>query len=113
MRSPASFKVVNLTSPGLTENLPTLLHSPCRRVRLCLGQRQVASKENEIAAVPKLLAVLDLAGCIVTLDAMGCQKKIAAAIRECEAAYGLRLKDNHPVVRQEVEDFFDYCLAHD
>jgi predicted transposase YbfD/YdcC len=79
---------------------------------LCLGQRKVASKENEIVAVPKLLEVLALAGCIVTLDAMGCQKKIAKAIREHEADYVLRLKDNHPVVRQEVEAFFDDCLAH-
>jgi hypothetical protein len=52
---------------------------------LCWGQRKVASKEHEIVAVPKLLEVLDLAGCMVTLDAMGCQKKIATAIREHEA----------------------------
>jgi len=79
---------------------------------VCLGQYKVADKENEIVAVPKLLEVLELTGCIVTLDAMGCQKKIAAVIRHRDAEYILRLKDNHPVVRQEVEDFFDYCLAH-
>jgi DDE_Tnp_1-associated len=80
---------------------------------LCLGQRQVASQGNEIVAVPKWWEVLPLQGCIVTLDARGCPKKIAKAIREHEADYVLRLKDNHPVVRQEVEAFFDHRLAHD
>jgi predicted transposase YbfD/YdcC len=99
---------------GMGESSPLHLVSAFATANgLCLGQRQVASKENEIVAVPKLLEVLDLKGCIVTLDAMGCQKKIAQAIRACEADYVLRLKDNHPVVRQEVEAFFDHCLAHD
>lgn len=72
----------------------------------------MASKETEMVAVPKVLEVLDLAGCLVTLDALGCQQKIAKAIREHEAADVLRLQDNHPVVRQAVAAFFDDGLAH-
>ena len=49
--------------------------------RLTLGQVQVAEKSNEITAIPQLLRVLDLAGCIITIDAIGCQKEIAAQVR--------------------------------
>jgi hypothetical protein len=48
--------------------------------RLVLGQRKVDEKSNEITAIPQLLEVLSIAGCIVTIDAMGCQREIAAAI---------------------------------
>src|SRR5580692_7425414 len=57
--------------------------------RLFLGQEVVADKSNEITAIPKLLEVLELAGAIVTIDAMGCQKEIAAKIREKKADYVL------------------------
>ena len=56
-----------------------------------LGQLKVADKSNEITAVPQLLGVLELSGCIVTLDAMGCQKKIAWEIIEADADYVLAL----------------------
>src|SRR6187549_3186966 len=59
---------------------------------LVLGQWKVADKSNEITAVPELLRVLELAGCIVTLDAMGCQKTIAKEIIESDADYVLALK---------------------
>ena len=62
---------------------------------LALGQRQVDGKSNEIVAIPELLDTLHLDGCIVTLDAMGCQKDIAARIRAKRADYLLVLKPNH------------------
>src|SRR5215212_7397637 len=62
---------------------------------LVLGQREVDGKSNEITAVPELLDTLHLGGCIVTLDAMGCQKDIAARIRAKGADYLLVLKANH------------------
>ena len=62
---------------------------------LALGQRAVDCKSNEIVAVPELLETLHLEGCIVTLDAMGCQKDIAAQIRAKGADYLLVLKANH------------------
>ena len=73
---------------------------------LTLGQVRVDAKANEIVAIPKLLECLSVEGCVVTLDAMGCQKSIAAAIRRAGADYVLRLKDNHPRVREEVEALF-------
>jgi predicted transposase YbfD/YdcC len=77
--------------------------------RLVLGQVAVDSKSNEITAIPLLLELLDLQGCIVTIDAMGCQKDIAAAVRDREADYVLAVKDNQPTLHQIVHEAF---LAH-
>lgn len=77
---------------------------------LVLGQWKVADKSNEITAVPQLLRVLELAGCIVTVDAMGCQKKIAKEIVEADAEYVLALKGNQEKVHEEVKSFLDATL---
>jgi predicted transposase YbfD/YdcC len=74
--------------------------------RLTLGQVAVDAKSNEITAIPLLLQLLDLPGCIVTIDAMGCQKEIAAAIRAREADYVLAVKDNQPSLHQAVHEAF-------
>jgi len=78
---------------------------------LVLGQIQVPDKTNEITAVPELLRVLELAGCIVTLDAMGCQKEIAREIIEADASYVLALKGNQGQCHQEIKTFLDDALA--
>lgn len=77
---------------------------------LVLGQLKVADKSNEITAVPELLRVLELSGCIVTTDAMGCQKKIAREIIEADADYVLALKGNQETVHEEVQSFLDAAL---
>jgi predicted transposase YbfD/YdcC len=78
--------------------------------RLVLGQLRTAQKSNEITAVPELLRRLELAGCIVTLDAMGCQKTIAREIHEADADYVLALKANHQVLHDEIKTFLDDAL---
>lgn len=78
---------------------------------LVLGQLKVADKSNEITAVPELLRVLELSGCIVTIDAMGCQKKIAKEIIESDADYVLALKGNQETVHGEVKSFLDATLV--
>jgi predicted transposase YbfD/YdcC len=78
---------------------------------LVLGQLKVADKSNEITAVPQLLRVLELSGCIVTIDAMGCQKKIAQEIMEADADYVLALKGNQETVHEEVKAFLDQTVA--
>ena len=65
---------------------------------LVLGQRKVEDKSNEITAIPELLQLLMLNGCIVTIDAMGCQTEIAEQIVEQGADYVLAVKGNQPVV---------------
>jgi predicted transposase YbfD/YdcC len=72
-----------------------------------LGQLKVKDKSNEITAVPQLLRVLELAGCIVTLDAMGCQKNIAKEITEADADYVLALKGNQGTAHEEIKSFLD------
>ena len=73
---------------------------------LVLGELAVDEKSNEIAAIPKLLRMLELKGCIVTIDAMGTQKEIAETIRNKGADYVLPVKDNHPNLRENIELFF-------
>ena len=77
---------------------------------LVLGQMKVADKSNEITAIPELLRVLELSGCIVTIDAMGCQKKIAKEIIESDADYVLALKGNQETVHEEVKSFLDAAI---
>jgi len=74
--------------------------------RICLGQEAVHEKSNEITAIPKLLEVLTIKGCIVTIDAMGCQKKIAKDIIGKNADYILMVKDNQKNLRIQIEDTF-------
>jgi len=78
--------------------------------RLVLGQLKVADKSNEITALPQLLRVLELAGCIVTIDAMGCQKAIAQEIIEADADYVLALKGNQETVHAEVKSYLDDAI---
>jgi len=76
-------------------------------MRLCLGQLAVANKSNEIVAVPKLLELLCLKGCIVTADAMSCQRKVAQQIIEQEGDYVLALKGNQGTLADDVRRFLD------
>jgi predicted transposase YbfD/YdcC len=74
---------------------------------LVLGQVKVDEKSNEITAIPELIRALELTHCIVTIDAMGCQKSIATEIINADAQYVLALKGNHETIHQEVADYFE------
>lgn len=76
---------------------------------ITLGQRKVADKSNEITAIPELLDILYVTGCIVTIDAMGCQKKIADEIFAQQADYVLSVKDNQKNLHQDLQDWFAYA----
>ena len=81
--------------------------------RLFLGQVKVEDKSNEITAIPSLLELLDISGCIITIDAMGTQTEIAHQIQAQGADYVLALKANHPTLYQEVEQWFKNAQASD
>ena len=97
--------------------------------KLVLGQEKVYEKSNEITAIPKLLDLLALEGSIVSIDAMGTQKKIAKKIRAKKADYVLSLKGNHSTLHHDIELFLsteieklsqgkkhkimDHCESHD
>lgn len=89
---------INVVSAWATQN------------RLVLGQRKVDDKSNEITAIPELLELLHLKGCIVTIDALGCQQAIASTIIEQEADYLLSLKGNQPELRRAVSEYFEAVL---
>ena len=74
---------------------------------LVLGQVKVNNKSNEITAIPELLQMLYIKGCIITIDAMGCQKAIASRIVEKEADYVLALKGNHKNLHNDVKAIFE------
>ena len=79
--------------------------------RLLLGQVKVEDKTNEIKAIPALLELLDITGCIITIDAMGTQTEIATQIVSKGADYILSLKANHPTLCAEVKAWFDAAQA--
>ncbi len=73
---------------------------------LVLGQVKVDDKSNEITAIPELLKILDIEGCIVTMDAMGCQKEIAQNIVDARADYVLSVKQNQGRLYEDLQDLF-------
>jgi predicted transposase YbfD/YdcC len=81
--------------------------------KLSLGQVVVDEKSNEIPAIPELLEVLELSGAIVTIDAMGCQREIAARIRERGGDYVLAVKQNQPTLYERVREAIDEGLEQD
>jgi predicted transposase YbfD/YdcC len=80
---------------------------------LVLGQVAVDTKSNEITAIPKLLELLDVSGAMVSIDAMGCQKEIAAKIRAGGGDYVLSVKDNQPHLLEDIEECFEKGLNAD
>ena len=80
---------------------------------LSLGQVVVNEKSNEITAIPKLLEILAISGCLVTIDAMGCQTNIAEAIVGGGADYVLAVKRNQPTLHDGIAAFFDQQLDND
>jgi predicted transposase YbfD/YdcC len=77
-----------------------------------LGQIKTEDKSNEITAIPALLELLDIKGCIVTIDAMGCQENIAAKIIDKTSDYILAVKDNQKNLHNEIIDFFECARQH-
>jgi len=90
---------INMVSAWASEN------------QMVLGQVKVDDKSNEITAIPDLLELLEVAGCIVTIDAMGCQTDIAAKIIEKEADYVLAVKGNQGNLYEDIKEYFDWALA--
>ncbi len=80
---------------------------------LVLGQRPVEEKSNEIRAIPELLRLLEVEGCIVTIDAIGCQTDIAQEIVEQGADYLLTVKENQPHLLEDMTLFFELAMQND
>jgi predicted transposase YbfD/YdcC len=98
-RSPGSKRAVHIVSAWASAN------------QLSLGQVKVEEKSNEITAIPKLLNVLAIKGCIVTIDAMGCQREIAGKIIDREADYILAVKGNQGSLEENAEETVRFTKA--
>jgi predicted transposase YbfD/YdcC len=81
--------------------------------QLSLGQVVVHEKSNEITAIPELLRLLEISGALVTIDAMGCQREIAAQIRQGEGDYVLAVKQNQPTLYEQVNQAIGEALERD
>jgi predicted transposase YbfD/YdcC len=88
-----------------------LVHAFATENGICLGQQAVDSKSNEITAIPELLKLLDLKGALVTIDALGCQKDIAADIVAAEADYVLAVKGNQERLHEDVQQTLTPVIA--
>ena len=117
LRSAVSQEIVALDGKALRramdkdQNVKYVVSAWAESNGLVLGQLKVNDKSNEITAVPELLRVLELGGCIVTTDAMGCQTKIAKEIIEADADYVLALKGNQEKAHEEIKTFLDDTVA--
>jgi predicted transposase YbfD/YdcC len=92
-------------------SIPYIVSAWASENGLVLGQVKVNDKSNEITAIPELLDALEIKDAIVTIDAMGCQKDIAARIADKKACYVLALKGNHATALEEIETFFAGAVA--
>jgi predicted transposase YbfD/YdcC len=93
-----------------SEHVIHMVSAWANKNQLVLGQVRTDEKSNEITAIPELLTLLELKGCIVTIDAMGCQKDIAEKIVDTGAGYVLALKENHPMLYDDVRVYFEAAL---
>ena len=83
-----------------------LVSAWCNELSVCLGQVSTNEKSNEITAVPMLLDLLEIRGAVVTLDAMNCQRKTVAKIRDKQADYVITVKANQGNLHKEIEERF-------
>jgi predicted transposase YbfD/YdcC len=117
VRKGAEQEVVALDGKALrraahTGGMPHMVSAWAVHNGLVLGQMRVFDKSNEITAIPELLRRLELTGCIVTIDAAGCQRRIAREIVEADADYVLALKGNQGTAHEEVKTFLDDAILH-
>ena len=77
----------------------------------CVGQMKVDGKSNEITAMPRLLRMMDIDGCVITADALNCQKEIASTIIECGGDYVLAVKANQKSLHEDIKLFFEDAIS--
>jgi len=107
-RSSSRQRAVKNISSGVTIPGLSAPNATCRSV---FGQEATEEKSNEITAIPKLLELLELSGCIVGIDAMGRQREISARLVRQGGAYVLGLKGSQSTMQEAVEDYFTVAHA--
>ena len=100
-------------SKGDNASLVHMVSAWCNTNNMVLAQEKVDDKSNEITAIPALLEILVLKGCMVTIDAMGCQRTIAEKIVEANADYLLSVKGNQEFLLDDITEAFTYGKTED
>ena len=90
---------------------PFTLSAWANQASISLGQVKTEEKSNKITAIPVLLDMFEIKGCIITIDAMGCQIDIAEKIIEKQADYVLAVKDNQKFLHEAITDYFEVAIA--
>ena len=90
-------------------HIPYIISAYLKNYGLSIGQLKVGEKTNEIKEIPKLLKELDITDCVITIDAIGCQKQIAKQIIDQKGHYCLAVKTNQAVLYEEIRDYFSYA----
>lgn len=90
-------------------NIPYIISAYLGNYGISIGQLKVGEKTNEITEIPKLLRKLDIENCVITIDAIGCQKQIAGQIVEQKGHYCLAVKGNQKILHDEIQEYFDYA----
>lgn len=90
-------------------SIPYIISAYLGNYGISIGQLKVGEKTNEITEIPKLLKKLDIENCVITIDAMGCQKEIARQIVEQKGHYCLAVKGNQKNLHDEIQEYFDYA----
>lgn len=90
-------------------HIPYIISAYLENYGLSIGQRKVGKKTNEIKEIPQLLKKLDITDCVITIDAIGCQKQIAEQIVGQKGHYCLAVKTNQAILYEEIKDYFSYA----
>lgn len=90
-------------------NIPYIISAYLENYGLSIGQLKVGEKTNEIKEIPKLLKELDITDCVITIDAIGCQKQIAKQIIDQKGHYCLAVKTNQAILYEEIKECFSYA----
>lgn len=90
-------------------HIPYIISAYSKNYGLSIGQVKVGEKTNEIKEIPKLLKELDITNCVITIDAIGCQKQIAKQIIDQKGHYCLAVKTNQAILYEEIKDYFSYA----
>ena len=90
-------------------SIPYIISAYLGNYGISIGQLKVGEKTNEITEIPKLLKNLDIENCVITIDAIGCQKQIARQIVEQKGHYCLAVKANQRILHDEIQEYFDYA----
>lgn len=90
-------------------SIPYIISAYLGNYGISIGQLKVGEKTNEITEIPRLLKNLDIENCVITIDAIGCQKQIAKQIVEQKGHYCLAVKTNQKILHDEIEEYFAYA----